>query len=58
VNMAEEYLTANAEKMKPKAKEDLVANLKEIREEIAARSKPTEPTSEAAPVAEDNEPVL
>lgn len=55
VKMAEEYLAANAEKMKPRAKEDLVANLKEIREAIVERTKP--PTEEPPPPERD-EPVL
>lgn len=57
VAMAEEYLKANESKLKPKAKEDLVVNLKEIRDELEQRSKPTE-TAIEAPAAEDNEPVL
>jgi hypothetical protein len=55
VTMADQYLAANADQMKPKAKEDLVANLKEIREEIAARSAPT---SAEAPPEEEQSPEI
>lgn len=58
VTMAEDYLKANGEKMKPKPKEDLVANLKEIREEIATRTKPPEPAEQPPAEEQGEEPVL
>lgn len=56
VKLAEEYLAANGEKMKPRAKEDLLANLKEIADAIAKRSSPPAPTEPEPDKGE--EPVL